>query len=510
MASNDGHGDGGRVTGIAAAQGSRAPAWLVLTLVCLGQFMVVLDISVVNVALPSIQRDLGFSNGGLQWVVNAYTLAFAGFLLLGGRAGDLYGRRRMFITGLVLFSAASLAGGFSQDKTMLVAARAVQGLGGAILAPATLTIITTSFAAGRERAKAMGVWSAMAAAGGASGAILGGLLTDLLSWRWILFINVPIGVAAVIAARAILVESTAEFSGRQNLDWAGSVTVTGGLVSLVYGIVETEYHGWGSWQVLGPIALAAVLLVVFVVVETRVARTPLMPFGLFRSPSVRGANIVVMLLGAAMFSMWFFLSLYMQDVLRYSPLKAGVAFLPQTIMIIVGAQIAARLVSRIGARPLLVVGGFMAAAGLAWYSQISPNGTYVGDLLFPGLLVTFGLGLSFAPVTLAATTGVEPRNAGLASGLVNTTRQIGGSVGLAALSTLSTNRIIALMSTGVGKRVAFTSGFARAFTGGAAICVAAALAAFLIPSIRGAAGPPSATAPPATSAAQQQVPARGE
>ena len=325
-------GNGQAPSGIAAAQGSRAPAWVVLTLVCLGQFMVVLDISVVNVALPSIQKDLGFSAAGLQWVVNAYTLAFAGFLLLGGRAADLYGRRKMFIVGLTMFSLASLVGGFAQTKGMLIGARAVQGLGGAVLAPATLTILVTSFAAGRERARALGVWSAMAAAGGAAGAILGGVLTDLLSWRWILFINVPIGLAAAVAARAILVETRAPDANRTKLDIAGSVTVTAALVSLVFGIVETESHGWSSPWTIVPIVISAVLLAAFIWIETRVATTPLMPFGLFRSRSVRGANICVMFLGAAMFSMWFFLSLYMQDVLGYTPLQAGIAFLPQTAM----------------------------------------------------------------------------------------------------------------------------------------------------------------------------------
>ena len=485
------HGNGDQTSGIAAAQGSRAPAWLVLTLVCLGQFMVVLDISVVNVALPSIQRDLHFSEAGLQWVVNAYTLAFAGFLLLGGRAADLYGRRKMFISGLALFALASLAGGFAQDKSMLVAARALQGLGGAVLAPATLTILTTSFAPGRDRAKALGVWSAMAAAGGAAGAILGGVLTDALSWRWILFINVPIGLVAVIAARAVLVETRAPDAAKTRLDVAGSVTVTAGLVSLVFGIVETESHGWGSPWTLVPIAAAVVLFAAFVLVETRIAKSPLMPFGLFRTPSVRGANVVVMLLGAAMFSMWFFLSLYMQNVLHYSPLKAGIAVLPQTAMIVIGAQIAARVVPKIGPRPLLFVGTVLAAAGLGWYSLISPDGTYVGDLLFPGLLVTLGLGLSFMPVTMAATTGVDPRDAGLASGLVNTTRQIGGSIGLAALATLATDRATGLLAVGESKAVALTSGFSRAFAVGAVICAGAALAAFLVPSIR----PPGRAAP---------------
>jgi predicted MFS family arabinose efflux permease len=262
------------------------------------------------------------------------------------------------------------------------------------------------------------------------------------------------------------------------------VTVTAALVSLVFGIVQTESHGWGSPWTLVPIAIAVVLFGAFILIETRVATTPLMPFGLFRSRSVRGANIVVMFLGAAMFSMWYFLSLYMQDVLGYTPLQAGIAFLPQTAMIVVGAQIAARLVPRIGPRPLLVVGGSLAVLGLAWYSQISPDGTYLGDLFYPGLLVTLGLGLSFMPVTMAATTGVDPRDAGLASGVVNTTRQIGGSIGLAALATLSSNRALALIAAGESKAVAYTSGFSRAFAAGAVICVGAVAAAFLVPPMR--------------------------
>jgi EmrB/QacA subfamily drug resistance transporter len=477
-------GDGQR-SGIAAAEGSRAPAWLVLLLVCLGQFMVVLDISVVNVALPAIRDDLHFSQTGLQWVVNAYSIAFAGFLLLGGRAADLYGRRKMFIVGLGLFAAASLAGGLAQDKTMLVAARAIQGFGGAVLAPATLTILTTSFAEGRDRARALGIWSAMAAAGGASGALLGGTLTDLLSWRWILFINVPIGVAALVAARVVLAESTADIPANRSLDVAGALTVTGGLVSLVFGIVQTESHGWGSVDVLGPVALAAVLLVSFVWIEARVAKAPLMPLGVFRSRSLAGANVVILFIGASFFAMWYFLSLYMQTVLGFSPLKTGILFLPIVVMIILGAQIAARAVPRVGPRPLLIGGALAAAVGMWWLSGIRPDGTFVGDVLGPGLLITLGLGLAFTPVTLAATSGVARRDAGLASGLVNTTRQIGGSVGLAALATLAADRAKAVAAgagTGPGAtRVALTAGYSRAFAVGAVIAALAAAAGFLVP-----------------------------
>ena len=385
--------------------GRSVPAWLVLSIVCLGQFMVVLDISIVNVALPSIQRDLRFSSSELQWVVNAYTLTFAGFLLLGGRAADIFGRRRLFLVGLAVFTTASLLGGLAQNQTWLVAARALQGLGAAILAPATLTILTANFAEGPARARALGVWSAVASAGASAGALLGGVLTDLLNWRWILFVNVPVGVVALIAARRCLPESRADMIHR-HLDVAGAVTVTGGLVALVYAIVRTERYTWGSPQVLLPLTLAVVLLAAFVMIQQRFSRSPLMPLRIFRSRSVTGGNAVMFLMFCAMFGSWYFETLYMQRVLGFTPLQAGLAFLPQTLLIAVGAQVTARLVTRLGPRLLILVGTLVGASGLLWLSRITPTSTFVPDLLYPFILIGLGMGLTVTPVTVAGTAGV--------------------------------------------------------------------------------------------------------
>jgi EmrB/QacA subfamily drug resistance transporter len=468
----------------APAATSRRPAWLLLLVVCIGQFMVVLDISIVNLALPSIQRDLHMSTSSLQWVVNAYALAFGGFLLLGGRAADFFGRRRVFVAGLAIFSGASLLCALAQSEVTLIAARAVQGLGAAVLAPATLTILTTEFTGARERARALGIWSAMAAIGGASGALLGGILVDTLSWRWIFYVNVPIGIATIIAARVVIPESRGN-ADRSSLDITGAVTVTGGLVALVYGIAQTDTHPWGSTAVLVPLALAVVLIVTFVVVETRIARAPLVPFRLFRSRSLVGANVVMLLVGGAMFSMWLFLSLYLQDVLRFSPLVAGLCFLPQTAAIAIAAQISARLVPRTGPRLPLLVGVAFAAVGLAWLSQVSPTGSYAADILGGSVLATFGMGLSMTPLAFAAMSGVVPTEAGLASGVLNTSRQIGGSVGLAALATAAAAHTHSLLAgtvpTPAHVAAALTAGFGRAFALGAVIALVGVPAAFLIP-----------------------------
>jgi EmrB/QacA subfamily drug resistance transporter len=470
------------------SQDGRSGQWIILSLACLAQFMVLLDVSIVNVALPSMRSSLGFSQTGLQWVVNAYTLTFAGFLLLGGRAADLYGRRRIFILGLALFSLASLAGGFAQNQGTLVTARAVQGLGGAVLSPATLTVLTTTFREGRERSRALGIWSAVAAAGASVGALLGGVLTDFLSWRWIFFVNVPIGVLAIVAARVVLVESRSDTEQR-SLDLAGAVTVTGALVALVYAIVRTDVYAWTSWETIGGLGVAVALLALFFFIETRIARAPLMPLGVFRSRSLSGANLVMLCMGGAMFAMWYFLTLYMQNVLGYSPLIAGLAFLPQTVAIAFGATLSSRILPRVGARSLLLIGPLMSAGGLAWLSQISATGTYVSDILGPGVLIALGLGVSFMPVTFAATAGVPRSEAGLASGLVNTTRQIGGSIGLAALATVAADHTRTLLASSPHTRaaadVAVTAGFGRAFAVAAVIAVGAAVSALLLPSVRG-------------------------
>lgn len=465
----------------------RPPSWLILTLVCLGQFMVILDVSVVNVALPAMRLDLGFSQTGLQWVVNAYTLTFAGFLLLGGRAADLFGRRRMFLIGLGLFTVASLVGGLAVNQTILVTARAAQGFGGAILSPATLTILITTFSNPRERARALGIWSVVAAGGGAAGALVGGVLTDLLSWRWILFINLPIGIAVAAAAWRVLPETRVALRTAR-LDFGGALTITGALVVLVYAIVSTDSGSWSSWQTVTGLPLAAVLLVAFVWIELH-TEAPLVPLGLFRSRSVLGANLVMMLLSAAGFAMWFFLSLYLQNVLGYSPLKAGIAFVPQPLAIMLGAQISSRAVHRIGARTLLVVGPAVSAIGLFWLAQVNASSAYFPTIVIPSVLITLGMGLSFTPITLAATTGVRREDAGLASGVVNTTRQIGGSIGLAILATLAsdhTRSYLAGNPTHTAAMQALTAGFTRAFAIAAVFAVAAAAAALIIPPIRSA------------------------
>src|ERR1700684_1152604 len=415
--------------------GRRTPDWVILAIACVAQFMVVLDVSIVNVALPSIGRDLHYTATGLQWVVNAYVLTFAGFLLLGGRAADLFGRRRVYLFGLGLFTIASLAGGLAQNSSWLTAARAVHGGGGAFLSPATLTIIVTTFS-GVRLAKALGVWSAVAGAGGAAGSILGGVLTSELSWRWVLFVNIPIGAAVTVAALLYLTEARRgeRDENAPRIDIGGAVTLTAGLGALVYAIIETSTHAWLSAFTLSGLAVAAVLLAAFVVIEHRLTTAALVPFQLLRSRSVAGANAVMLLVGASFFAMWYFLSLYLQDVLGYSALRAGLAFIPMAIAIMAGAQASPRLLPRIGLRPLLGGGMLLATGGFAWLAEIPAHGSYVAHVLGPGLIVALALGLLFTPLATAATTGVPLSQAGLASGVLNTSRQVGGSVGLAALA----------------------------------------------------------------------------
>ena len=416
----------------------RGVANLTLAIVCVAQFMVILDVSIVNLALPSMQSDLHFTTSGLQWVLNAYTLTFAGFLLLGGRMADLYGRRRLFLIGILVFSLTSLLGGLAQSGAQLITARAFQGVGGAMLSPATLTILTTTFTEPKARMRALGMWSAVAGAGGATGVIAGGLLTDLLSWRWILFINVPIGVLTALAARAVLAESKLE-GQRPTLDYAGAFSITAGLSSLVYGIVSTDSHSWGSAIVLGPIVAGVLLIAAFVGVEAR-HRHPLAPLRLFRSRSLVGANVIMIGLGSIMFGIFFFLSQYAQDVLGYSPLRAGFAFLPMPLSIILGTQISSRVVGRFGVRTMLVVGSAIGGVGLFWLAHLGVHSDYLTHLCLPGIVTAYGMGTTLVPVTMGATSGVAPQDAGLASGLINTTRQIGGSVGLAVLATVATSR----------------------------------------------------------------------
>jgi EmrB/QacA subfamily drug resistance transporter len=471
----------------------------ILALVCVAQFMVVLDISIVNVALPSIATDLHYSGTGLQWVVNAYVLTFAGFLLLGGRMADLFGRRRVFIAGLALFSVASLLGGLAQTSVELTAARAAQGLGGAVLSPATLTIIMTTFPEGEKRHRALGAWSAVAGLGGAFGVILGGILTSSLSWRWVLFVNIPIGVAAGVAAVLFLPESRNRDAERR-LDIGGSILATTGLALLVYAIVGTDVHPWGSARTLGLLAISLVLLATFVYSQTKV-RAPLMPLSLFRSRSVSTANIVMLLLGMVFFSMWYFLSLYLQEVHGYGPLKAGLLFLPMSVAIIIGAQTAGRVIGRVGAARLLAFGLGLSAVGFAWLTQLTATSGYIEGVLGGTLCISFGMGLSFTPLATAGMAGVHWTQAGLASGVLNTSRQVGGSLGLAALATVATDRMNDLLgpgaTTAADVAAAKTSGYVHAFAAAAVIAAVAALIATRIP------GTPRAPQPQEETAAAQ-------
>ena len=462
-------------------ESSRAKG-LALALLALTQFVIVLDASIVNVALPSIGRDLQFSQDDLSWVVNAYTLTFGGFLLLGGRLADLLGRRRLFIGGLVLFSVASLAGGLAQSDLQLIAARAVQGLGAALISPAALSLVTTMFAEGAERNRALGVWGAVAGSGGAAGVLAGGMLTEWAGWEWVLFVNVPIGVAAALAAPRLLPESR-DADRERAFDVTGAVSVTAGLALLVYTLVDANDAGWASTQTLVLGGLAIVLLAAFLVVERRTSH-PLMPFSIFRLRTLRGANVVGLLIGMALFSMFFFLSLYMQQVLGYDALKTGLAYLPLALGIIVCAGLASVLVTRVGFKPTLIAGLVLIAAGLVWFGQVSPNGTYVGDVLFPSLLAAVGLAFAFVPVTIAAVTGTRPDEAGLASGLINTSQQVGGALGLAVLAAVASGSTDdAVVGGERNPAVALTEGFQDAFLVGAGLSIlAAVLAATMISS----------------------------
>jgi EmrB/QacA subfamily drug resistance transporter len=469
------------------------PDGVVLALACVAQFMVVLDVSIVTVALPSIGRDLHYTASGLQWVVNAYVLTFAGFLLFGGRAADLFGRRRVYLFGLGLFTVASLAGGVAQGSGWLTAARAVQGVGGAFLSPASLTIIIATFTDRQRRTRAIGMWSAVAGAGGAAGAILGGVLTAELSWRWVLFVNLPIGIVAAAAAAAYLTElrRPSGEGGRPRIDIGGAVTITAGLGALVYAIIETSTHPWLSARTLSGLAMAAVFLAAFAVIEHRVATAPLVEFQLLRSRSVAGANIVMLLVGAAFFAMWYFLSLYFQDVLGYSALRAGLAFIPMAIAIMAGAQASPRLLPKTGLRPLLAGGMLLATGGFAWLAQVPAHGSYVIHVLGPGCVVALALGLLFTPLATAATTGVPISQAGLASGVLNTSRQIGGSIGLAALATVavagtrsalaSGHATASALASGHATASALAAGYDRAFAIAAVLSLAGLACAMVIP-----------------------------
>ncbi len=473
-----------------------------LILACLAQFMVILDVSVVNVALPSIKHALGFTEDGLQWVVNAYTVTFAGFLLLGGRAADLLGRRRVFVVGLVLFALASLAGGLSDSRTVLIGARLVQGLGGAVVAPASLSILTSTFTEPKERHRALGIWGAMGGAGGAAGVLLGGILTQALSWRWILFINLPIGLLAAFFAQRMLLEGRNENASR-NFDFGGALTATLGLSAIVFGIVRTNSSGWGDATTLLSIGVGVALLLVFLILEHRIARAPLLPLRLFRSRQLSAANTVLALVGGSTFAMWFFLSLYLQDVLGYSAIKTGLVFLPMTVALAIFSTVASKITIRFGAKRLLVLGMAGLAIGLAWLSDIGVRPDYLGELLLPSLLTSIAMPFAFVPAVISATSGVKPQEAGLASAVANTARLMGGALGLAVLATIATAHSNALMHHPTAAvhtaNAALVSGFQLAFLCAGGVAAVGMLVAFLgMPSTRTR----EATAPQAAVAAE--------
>jgi EmrB/QacA subfamily drug resistance transporter len=454
-----------------------APEGLILAMACVAQFMVVLDVSIVNIALPSIQHDLSFSHTGVQWVVNAYVLTFAGFLLLGGRAADLFGRRRVYLSGLAIFTVASLGAGFAATSGQMVAVRALQGFGGAILSPATLTIIVTTFR-GPRLPRAIGAWSAVAGAGGAVGVLLGGVLVGEINWRWIFFINVPLGVAAGVVALAYLQEMRNR-DALVKLDLVGSVLVTASLAALVYGIVSTTSHGWASSFTLSWFVGSVGGLICFVFWELEVASHPLLAFRIFRSRSLSGADAVMLLIGAAFFAMWYFLTFYIQDVLHFGALKTGFAFAPMSLAIIAGAQISSRLIARAGVRPLIFTGTLLAALGFYWMSLLGAHSAYATAVLVPAVACSFAMGLLFTPLTTAATSHVDRADAGLASGVLNTARQVGGSLGLAALATAAASRSAQFAHPATA--TAETAGYQRAFVISSLIFLAAFAASWVIP-----------------------------
>jgi EmrB/QacA subfamily drug resistance transporter len=458
---------------------SPAHRWYALALVCAAQFMVVLDVAIVNVALPSIKVDLDFSQENLQWVVSAYALTYGGFLLLGGRAADLLGRRSVFMGGLALFTVASLACGLAQSSSWLIAARGIQGLGAAIVSPATLSVITDLFDEGAERNKALGIWGAIGAVGAAAGVLMGGVLTSWLGWEWIFFVNVPVGAAVFALSPPLLPKPRRIAEHWSDFDIPGAVTVTASLVVLVYAIVRANHYGWGSTRTILEFVASAVLMAAFVLTELRTAR-PLVRLGFFRQRTPTGANIVGLLMGASLFAMFFLLSLYMQQVLGYSALQAGTAYLAIALTTIFTAGLAAQLVTRVGVRPILTTGMAIATVGLLYFTQVSVHGHYSSDLL-PGFLITaFGLGFSFVPMSIAALEGVVEREAGLASGLLNTSQQIGGALGVAIITAAATAVTTSDLKSGDSQPAALTDGFQRGFLVGAVFALVGALVTLVV------------------------------
>jgi EmrB/QacA subfamily drug resistance transporter len=448
--------------------------WKALAVLGIAYLMVVLDVSIVNVALPSIQTDLGFAPQDLQWVVSGYALTFGGFLLLGGRVGDLLGRRIVFMIGLASFAAFSLLAGLSSSPEMLIVARLLQGAAGAVLSPSVFSIVSVLFKEGSERNKALGILGAIAGSGAAIGVLAGGVLTEYVGWEWIFFVNVPIGLAALALVPRYVTESRADGLTR-HFDTAGAVTVTGSLMLLVYGLTQTTNNGWTSLQTIGSLVGSAVLMAAFLWIEHR-SRSPLVPLGFFRRRTPTAANVIGLGLGTMVFGMFFLLSLYMQQVLGFSAMETGVGYLAVALTAVVASGISQALVTRAGVKPILTIGMLLLGGGLAYFTQVSPNGSYVGDLLPGFLLIGVGLGFSFVPVSIAALAGIDGHDAGLASGLINTSQQIGGAIGLAVLATVSTTRTENLLADGKDPATALTSGFQIAFWVGVGLAVASLIA----------------------------------
>jgi EmrB/QacA subfamily drug resistance transporter len=449
--------------------------WRILAVVATAFFMTILDVSIVNVALPSIARALDFSQGNLQWVITAYAISFGGFLLLGGRAADLLGRRRVFIVGVALFTIASFVCGLAQSEGMLIAARAVQGLGGAIISPAALSIVMTSFEEGAERNKALGVWGALGGSGAAVGVLAGGVLTQYLSWRWIFFVNVPVGALVLALTPRIVPESRREGAER-SYDALGAVLVSSGLALLVYAFSRAPNVGWATARTILLLVASGALLAAFLVNERR-AKDPLMPFQIFRVRTVAGANIVGFLLGGVLYANFFVLTLYVQDVLGYSAIKTGVTFVATAGTAVIAAGIAQALTTRFGPKPIIVIGLALLTGAMVWYAHIPVHGSFASDLLPGYLLVGVGIAFAYVPVSIASLAGVPEREAGLASGLINTSQQIGGAIGTAIASTIFISHSKSLVDAGKSVAEAATGGYAWAFWGLAVIGVLALAAA---------------------------------
>src|SRR3954464_5083203 len=465
----------------ASRSASRVNPTAVLAVVAIAQFMVILDSTVVNVALPTIRTDLGFSEQNLSWVLNAYTLMFGGFLLLGGRAADRLGRRRLFMAGIALFSGASLVCGLSQSEPMLLIARGAQGLGGAMVSPAALSIVLTTFAEGPERNRALAVWGAIAGAGGAAGVLLGGVIVQAISWRWVFFINVPIGAAALALTARIVPESRSAAAAKRGYDAGGAIAITLGTIALVFTLIKANSWGWGSGKTIAGFAIAAALIAVFLVIEHR-HPDPLVPLRIFSNRSLAASDVTMLLVAAALFGMFYFCTLYLQQVLGFSALKTGLSYLPFSLTLVAASAGASRVVDRFTPKPVLVTGLLISTAGFLVLTQVSGHGDYVSHVLPALVILAIGLGMSFVPITIAATTGVAPQDSGLASGLLNTTQQVGGSLGLAILSTVSSARVTHALDAGAAVPAALTHGFKGAFIVGAILCASgAALALVLLP-----------------------------